>query len=513
MTPTPDTLPPHSPAAEQGVLGCCLLDPKSGVDEALVHLVSRREAHLAFYDLRHQIIFKVLLEMQEARRAIDVITLAETLKDRGELAQVGGAEYLGQLQDQVPSAAMLPEYAGIVAAKWKLRKMIGALAKAQLTLDGSREEKGKSVTAEALIEQIGADVLDALDDSATTARQAQRLGSYFPKIIERMDRFCQGKKVMLGLSTGFNYLDNYTCGLKGGEYLVIAARPGQGKTSIVMQIAEHVAVTLGEPVAMFSMEMSGESLAERTLFSFSGVNYQHYRNGFLSNDDIRKLTIGMEKLNKAPIYIDDESCMNIQRLAVEARKLKRQKGIKLVCIDYLQLMPATPGRENDMRARELADISMGLKRLAKELDLPVVVLAQMNRSIESDEAKGRKPVLSDLRDCGQIEADADVVGFLYPPKLKREEDQWAETGDMPPAFAWLKRHPLPDELRKEMEHQKLFPEWTLANHKKYLRRVNLLIAKQRNGPTGDIALVYQAPLMRFEDAYTPGTEPGEKGEA
>lgn len=512
-SPDTDSLPPHSIAAETGLLGCLLLDPKNAIDEALVHLASRREAHLAFYDLRHQVIFKVLLEMQEAQRGIDVITLAQLLKDRNELDQVGGAAYLGQLQDTTPSAAMLPEYAGIVAEKWRLRKMVAALANAQATLAaGGGDSKGKTVTAEALLEQIGADVLDTLDDVASRATEARRLGEYFPGIIDRMEKFTQGKKQMLGLATGFNYIDNMTCGLKAGEYYVFAARPGMGKTSIVMQIAEHVAVNLQEGVAVFSMEMTAESLAERVMFSFSGVNYQHYRNGFLNNDDIRKLTLGMAKLNKAPIYIDDGSGTTIQRLAVQARKLKRTRNIKLVCVDYLQLMPATPGRENEMRARELADISMGMKRLAKELALPVVVLAQMNRSIESDEAKGRKPVLSDLKDCGQIEADADFVGFLYPPKTKREEEKWAEDDRIPPELSWLNRHRVPEELAEKQRKQGQDVRWTPGSYKKYLRPVNLLVAKQRNGPTGDAKLVYVAPLMRFEDAFTPGEDPTEREE-
>jgi len=189
-----------------------------------------------------------------------------------------------------------------------------------------------------------------------------------------------------------------------------------------------------------------------------------------------------------------------------ARKLKRKHGIGAIFVDYLQLMPATPGRENDMRARELADISMGLKRLSKELNLPVVVLAQMNRNIEQEDNKNRKPVLSDLKDCGQIEQDADVVGFLYPANMKKSQMQWEDTKVRPPEFGFLGQFELPEVEVEAMRKMKLVPDWTPMNWKKHLRRINLLIAKQRNGPTGDCALVYESARMRFLDAHRPERE-------
>lgn len=249
-------------------------------------------------------------------------------------------------------------------------------------------------------------------------------------------------------------------------------------------MAEHISLKHEKPVAVFSMEMTGESLAERVWFSFSGANFQHYRNGFMENRDIPRLLSAALKLRKAPIYIDDSCAMNIQRLSLVARKLKRKHGIGAIFVDYLQLMPATPGRENDMRARELADISMGLKRLSKELNLPVVVLAQMNRNIEQEDNKNRKPVLSDLKDCGQIEQDADVVGFLYPANMKKSQMQWEDTGERPPEFGFLGQFELPEVEVEAMRKMKLVPDWTPLNWKKHLRRINLLIAKQRNGPTG-----------------------------
>jgi replicative DNA helicase len=358
-------------------------------------------------------------------------------------------------------------------------------------------------TAESLLEEISANVLDVVSDAESATGEPLLMGDHFAAIQARMETFVQGRKVMLGLPTSFNYLDNMLCGLKGGEYIVIASRPGQGKTSIVLQMAEHLAVKLGQPVAVFSLEMTSESLAERVWFGFSGANFQHYRNGFMEQEDVPRLTAAAAKLRHAPVWVDDTSATNIQRLSLVARKLKRKHGITAIFVDYLQLMPATPGRENDMRARELADISMGLKRLAKELNLPVVVLAQMNRNVEQADNRNRKPVLSDLKDCGQIEQDADVVGFLYTADLKKHQQQWEATDNRPPAFKFLDGFKLPEVEVEAMRKMKFVPDWSPMNWRKHLRRINLLIAKQRNGPTGDCALVYESARMRFHDAHNP----------
>lgn len=500
----PEELPPHSERAEQAVLGAILWDPATALPEVLTELHSKAEAKLAFYDLRHAELFGVLLEMQESRLHMDAVTIDQRLRDLGKMESVGGRAYLESLKDMVPGAAFAGEYARTVAAKWKLRKMRRSLIEG---LDRLRKQEPQD-TAESLLEQISADVLDVVTDARSVAGEPQLMGDWFAAIQARMETFVQGRKVMLGLPTGFNYLDNMLCGIKGGEYIVIAARPGQGKTSIVLQMAEHIAVRLEKPVAVFSMEMTGESLAERVWFGYSGANFQHYRNGFMENRDIPRLTTAAIRLRNAPVWVDETCAMNIQRLSLVARKLKRKHGIAAIFVDYLQLMPATPGRENDMRARELADISMGLKRLSKELNLPVVVLAQMNRNIEQEDNKNRKPVLSDLKDCGQIEQDADVVGFLYAADLRKPQMQWEDSGQRPPHFRFLDKFELPEKEAEAMRKAKLVPEWTPLNWKKHLRRINLLIAKQRNGPTGDCSLVYESARMRFHDAYNPAEEEG-----
>jgi replicative DNA helicase len=497
-----DQLPPHSVEAEQAVIGAILQKPADALPEVLTELHSKAQAKLAFYDLRHATIFGVVLDMYEAAQPMDVILIRQRLKDVGLFEAVGGDGYLDVLLGKGLEAFYLAQYTQVVAAKWKLRKMQASLVESLARLRKLEPQD----TAESILESISADVLDVVSDARSVAGEPQLMGDWFDGIQTRMESFVQGRKVMLGLPTGFNYLDNMLCGLKGGEYIVIAARPGQGKTSIVLQMAEHVAVRMEKPVAVFSMEMSGESLAERVWFGFSGANFQHYRNGFMEQRDIPRLTTAGVKLRRAPIWVDETCAMNIQRLSLVARKLKRQHGIAAIFVDYLQLMPATPGRENDMRARELADISMGLKRLAKELNLPVVVLAQMNRNIEQEDNKNRKPVLSDLKDCGQIEQDADVVGFLYHADLRKPQMQWEDTGQRPPAFRFLDQFELPEQEQEAMRKAKLVPEWTPLNWKKHLRRINLLIAKQRNGPTGDCALVYESARMRFHDAYNPEAE-------
>lgn len=498
MTDT-DQLPPHSIPAEQAVLGACLLDPAQAVPEVLTVLASRAQAKLAFCDLRHALLFGVLVEMHDGGKPMDIITIKQRLLDVGQLEAVGGLNYLTSLMDSVPGAALVAQYAEAVAAKWKLRKMQSSLVEGLQRIRSGEAD----TTAEGVLEEISANVMDVVSDAESAGRGTVLMGDYFEAIQTRMETFVQGRKVMQGLSTGFNYLDNMLCGLKGGEYIVIAARPGQGKTSIILQMAEHISLKHEQPVGIFSMEMTGEALAERVWFSFSGANFQHYRNGFMETRDVPRLLAAALKLRRAPIYINDQCAMNIQRLSVEARKMKRKHGIAALFVDYLQLMPATPGRENDMRARELADISMGLKRLSKELNLPVVVLAQMNRNIEQEDNKNRKPVLSDLKDCGQIEQDADVVGFLYAANMKESQREWEDTGERPAAFGFLGQFELPELEVEAMRKQKLVPEWTPLNWKKHLRRINLLIAKQRNGPTGDCALVYESARMRFLDAHRP----------
>jgi replicative DNA helicase len=278
------------------------------------------------------------------------------------------------------------------------------------------------------------------------------------RAINTIEKFHQGHGQLTGVGTGFTDLDKMTNGLHGGEMIVIAARPSMGKTSLAMNIAEHAAIEQRVPVGVFSLEMTSESLVLRMLCSRSRVNLRNVREGFLAERDFPKLTGAAGKLANAPLFIDDSSGLSILQLRAKARRMSQQYGVKLFVIDYLQLLHST-ARRAENRQQEIADISSGIKSLAKELNVPVVVLSQLNREIERE--KGRPPRLSDLRESGAIEQDADVVGLLYKPKAGDDEDGGggAEEEAVP---------------------------------------INLLIAKQRNGPTGDVNLTFLKSYTRFE---------------
>ncbi len=468
-----DKLPPHSLEAEQFVLGCALLQPGECVGD-LLEAIKKPEF---FYDPRHQLIFKIIQELNDAGRGIDSLVVFQTARDGKMQEQIGGAAYLSGLQDVVTSVEMLAEHLVTVTNKYLLRELQRQLQFGlELIADGGEEKPRETV---ARIEQS----VMAVSELHIPSKE-QRFGEVIPAVMDKMEGFTRSKRMMEGLATGFNYLDNMMCGLKSAEMIVIAARPSVGKTSIVMQIAEHVAAELREPVGFFTMEMTSLSLVQRQLFSTARADFQKFRNGFLLNEDVVKLTHSAAKWSKAPLYLDDASTLTPRELKIKMKRMIRKYGIKLFCIDYLQLMNADQPTDN--RAVEIGRISQAIKQAAKDLNVPVCVLAQMNRSIEQD--PNRKPQLSDLRESGQIEQDADVVGFLYDVNLKKYENEL----DCP-QMRWLNRLQVPEDKKG-------------LNWKKYLRRLNLLVAKQRNGPTGDVALVYLKEYMRFVDAYTPPQE-------
>lgn len=442
-----DRLPPHSLEAEQGVLGCILLSPNEGMGFSIEKLKSGAEV---FYDLRHQTIFNVLAAMYDAREAIDLITVQQRLKDRQLLEQVGGLAYLSTLPDSVPSAANLSYYVDIVQEKFLLRKMIRVCTE---VVGRVYDFEGE---VDALMDEVERDILRISESRVQS--HSSTIKDLVKKAINTIEDFHQRQGMLTGIGTGFNDLDKMTSGLHGGEMIVIAARPSMGKTSLAMNIAESVAIDQGLPVGVFSLEMTAESLVLRMLCSRSRVNLRNVREGFLAERDFPKLTGAAGKLAKAPLFIDDSSGLSILQLRAKARRMQQQYNIKLFVIDYLQLLHST-SRRAENRQQEIADISNGIKSLAKELNVPVIVLSQLNRELERD--KNRKPRLSDLRESGSIEQDADLVGLLYRPSSD-EEDAAAPGED---AIA-----------------------------------VNLLIAKQRNGPTGDVNLTFIKPYTRFESA-------------
>jgi len=449
-----DRLPPHSPEAEQGVLGCVLLSPNDCMGQCIERF---KEGAEVFYDLRHQTIFSTLVQMYDGREAIDVITLQQQLKNKQLLEEVGGIAYLAALPDTVPSAANLSYYLDIVVEKYLLRKMIHTCTE---VVGRVYDYEGE---VDALLDEVERDILRISESRVQT--QTTTIKDLVKKAITTIEDFHQRQGMLTGVGTGFTDLDKMTSGLHGGEMVVIAARPSMGKTSLAMNIAEYVAIEQRLPVGVFSLEMTSESLVLRMLCSRSRVNLRNVREGFLAERDFPKLTGSAGKLANSPLFIDDSSALSILQLRAKARRMWQQYGIKLFVVDYLQLLHST-ARRADNRQQEIADISSGIKSLAKELSVPVIVLSQLNRELERE--KNRKPRLSDLRESGAIEQDADVVGLLYKPSSDDEESGSAAEEDAVP--------------------------------------MNLLIAKQRNGPTGDVNLTFLKSYTRFESAAKVSAE-------
>jgi replicative DNA helicase len=439
---------PHAYDAEAGLVGCMLLSPNTVIGDLVAKNKSGAEV---LHDLRLQTIYGVMVRMYDHAEPIDIITVQQKLADRQMLEQIGGIPYLNALQDGVPSAANVDYYLEIVLEKFRLRRMIHTCTDVigrVYDCDGD---------VDALQDQVESDILTLRDDTEGTT-EYQSAKQLVPGVITAVEQMFNQRGAVSGIATGFADFDKMTDGLHGGEMIVIAGRPSTGKTSLAMNIAEHVALNLKLPVGVFSLEMSAEQLMTRAAASLARVNLRAVREGFMSERDFPKLRIGLDKLMVAPLYIDDAPGLSIMQLRSRARRMFQQLGIKLFVVDYLQLMHSTAQRSKENRQQEIADISGGVKALAKELKVPILALSQMNREFEKD--KNRKPRMSDLRESGALEQDADLVGLLYKPS-KGDDDSQEESDGI---------------------------------------AVNLLIAKQRNGPTGDCHLTFLKTLTRFESA-------------
>ncbi len=453
-----DRLPPHSLEAEQGVLGCVLLAPNESLGLCVDKLKGGAEA---FYDLRHQTLYELLVGMYDRKDPIDLITVQQKLKDAGTLEGVGGLAYLSNLMDAVPSAANLSYYVEIMREKHVLRRMLRACTQ---VIGRVHEHQGE---VDGLIDEVERDILKISEEREDAGVRGMK--DLVRGAIDLIQSYHARAGGLTGIGTGLSDLDKLTSGLHEGEMIVIAARPSVGKTSLAMNIVEHVIVEEGLPVGVFSLEMTSESLVMRMLCSLARVNGRAIRDGFLSEQDMRKLTGAASKMAKAPLYIDDTSGLSILQLRARARRMWQQHGIKLIVIDYLQLLHSSSRKAQDNRQQEVAEISAGVKALAKELKVPVIVLSQLNRDVEK-RGKAEKPKLSDLRESGSIEQDADVVGLLY--RVESDEDETDPTAD------------------------------TL--------RVNLMIAKQRNGPAGDdVRLIFRKGMTRYECASPIADEPAQ----
>jgi replicative DNA helicase len=453
-----DRTPPHDTAAEQGVLGCILLDP----NENLNACVEKVKDESVFYDLRHKAIYSALVTMNERTTPIDLLTLSHQLRADGELDNIGGVAYLAELQDGVPSAANLEYYFDIVRDRGLLRKVIFICTKA---IADAYEGSGD---VESLIGEVEQSVLGIQSEQSIASNPT--IKEHVKDAVGKIEQYFKDKGATTGITTGFGDFDKMTTGLHGGEMIVVAARPSMGKTSLAMNIVEHVALKEGLPVGVFSLEMTAESLVMRMICSMARINLRDMRDGLLQPREFSKIVDASGKLSKSGLHIDDSGGLSILQLKARARRMWQQHGIKLFVIDYMQLLNSTSRRAGENRQQEITEISSGIKALAKELKVPIIVLSQLNRELEKD--KNRKPRLSDLRESGAIEQDADLVGLLYKPGGADGDD---------------------DEADSEAT------------------QINLLIAKQRNGPTGDVRLTFLKGYTRFENLYVSNDDGAQGG--
>jgi replicative DNA helicase len=447
MAQLADRAPPHDLAAEVALLGSMAIDPQ--VIGPVCMLVPTPDQ---FFDVKNQTLFRVLVELFEANTPIDGVVLASTLESKKLLEAVGGLDYVSDVLNSVPSSAHAEHYAAIVKEKATLRSLISACSLALKDCYDSGDE------AVVVLDRAEKRIFDIAQQRVSN--QAVSLTEVLHETFEMLDR--NTGEHLSGIETGYTELDNLTSGLQRGEMIIIAARPSVGKTSLAMNIIEHVGIDLKKPCAVFSLEMSKQQLAQRMLCSRSGVDAHKLRRGMLSKQDRDALSYAVGELSQGQIFIDDTPGLTLMDLRTKARRLKLQHGIEMISIDYLQLMEA-PSAEN--RQQQISTISRGVKALARELNVPVICLSQLNRA---SEAENRMPRTSDLRESGAIEQDADVVMLLHREAVLHRGDQ----------------------------------EWADANPDK-INEATLIIAKQRNGPCDNVKLTFLSGSTRFVN-YNPG---------
>jgi replicative DNA helicase len=435
-----DRLPPQSLEAEQSVLGSILIDR-----DAIIEIAEFLKVE-DFYRQAHGRIFASMIDLFERREPIDIVTVSEALERTGDLEAIGGRAYLGTLSNQTPTAVHAAQYARIVERKSLLRNLIGAAGK---------------------IAGIGyedpAEIQEAIDraEFELLSVSNRRVGAGFSQLktllhnaYDRLDYLHAHRGEISGVRTGFQDLDTLTAGLQPSDLVILAARPSIGKTSLALNIAEHAAVKDKRSVGVFSLEMSKEQLVLRLLSSVADIDSQRLRSGFLEEMDFARIAPAMNALSEAPVYIDDTPNISAMELRTKARRLQAEAGLDLVIVDYLQLMQATTSNRDANRVQEVSEISRGLKALARELKIPVIALSQLSRQPEMRESK--EPRLSDLRESGSIEQDADLVLFLWREKERGADDSETD-GEV----------------------------------------IKLKLAKHRNGPTGEVSLWFKKRQTRF----------------
>jgi replicative DNA helicase len=443
-------LPPHSLEAEQSVLGGLLLD-NDAVDR-----IGDVLAEADFYSEAHRLVYRHIVQLGAEGKPADVVTVAEALDSAQKLDYVGGLAYLGALVGNVPTAANIRHYAQIVRDRSILRQLA---ATAGEIADAAYNPLGRS--AKEVLDHAEAKVLHIAEQGSRGAQQVVAIGTLLAGVVDRIETLYNrdDPSDVTGVPTGFSDLDRMTSGLQPGDLVVVAGRPSMGKTSLALNIGEHVALVAGLPVVVFSMEMGASQLALRLIGSVGRLDQHKLRTGRLAAEDWEKLTGALGRLTEAPMLIDETPALNAIEVRSRARRLAKTYGkLGLVIVDYLQLMQATTTGEN--RATEISEISRAMKSLAKELKVPVMALSQLNRSLE--QRPNKRPVMSDLRESGAIEQDADVILFIY-----RDEVYNPETQDKGVA--------------------------------------EIIVGKQRNGPIGTVRLTFLGEYTRFENFAQPGS--------
>ncbi len=438
QSPSGARVPPHSLEAETGVLGAILLNNE------VLHQVAEILDREDFYRSGHRILYEAMIELSERGSPIDLVTVTEELRRKGLLEKAGGAAYISSLTDRVPSAQHAEHYARIVRERAVQRKLIWV----------ATEIASEGYDADADVEAF----LDRAEQAIFEITQRQirpsftRIRDILKDAFNRIEELYERKELITGVPTGYYDLDQVTAGLQPSDLIIVAGRPGMGKTSFVLNIAQHAAIEAEVPVGFFSLEMSREQLAMRMLCAMARVDSHRLRRGMLRDSDWPKLTRAAGALAEAPIYIDDTPGISTLELRAKARRLKAEAGLGLLIVDYLQLMRARGSY--DVREQEISEISRSLKALAKELHIPVVALSQLNRGVESRSDK--RPLLSDLRESGAIEQDADVILFIYRDEVYNKDT--------------------PDKGVAE-----------------------IIIGKQRNGPTATVKLAFLSEYTAFEN--------------
>ncbi len=436
-----DKLPPQNIEAEQSVLGAIIFDNEA-LPKAL-EILSPED----FYRDNHRKLYSAMIELFEKNEPIDIVTLTDHLRKNGLLDSIGGISYLSSLANAVPTSANIRHHAKIVREKAILRSLI------QVSTQIASKVYEDSTDADEMVDYAERLIFNIADKRTKTTFFSLR--NIINDTFKMIEHLYSKKEAITGIPSGFKDLDVLTSGFQPGDLIIVGGRPGMGKTAFALNIAQHVGIELKEPVAIFSLEMSKEQLAMRMLCAESMVNASYVRKGFISKQDWPKLTKAAGKLADAPIFIDDSSAITVLDVRAKARRLKKERGgLSLIVVDYLQLMKSRGNFER--REQEISDISRALKALAKELKIPVIALSQLNRAVEQ-RGGDKRPGLADLRESGAIEQDADVIIFLYRDEI------------------YNKNNP--------------------ANKGK----AEVIIAKQRNGPTGVVNLTYLADCTRFVD--------------